>query len=105
MVLLATYAVENRIKAALKDLGVSSIQFAFFSNGYISQQRLSAGLSGLKPFDNAQGTRLEELVRELQELAASVAPLKIDFRHVVGVQQALETRRQAARSTPTKTIL
>ena len=102
MTVLATYAVENRIKAALSELGVSSTQFAFFSNGFVSQQRLSAGLSGLKPFENGQGTRLEELVRELQDLAASVAPLKIDFRHVLGVQEALENRRLTAKLTPVK---
>lgn len=38
---------------------------------------------------------LEKCVAELRELCASVLPLSIDFRNVIGIKQALEVRRLA----------
>ena len=82
-------------KAALAGLGISPAQFAFFTGGYISQQRLSQAFSGLRPFPEDVNARLEEFVLELQELAVSVEPIPIDWRNVVAVMQVLTERRQA----------
>jgi hypothetical protein len=93
--MLTALSVENRIRTALKDLNISATQFAFFTGGYISQQRLTEAFNGLRPLPNDVGTRLEIFVQELQELAASVAPLTIDYRNVLAVKQVLEERRAA----------
>jgi hypothetical protein len=94
VVTLATYSVERRIRQALFDLGCSPSQFAIIC-GRLSQQRLSQAFSGLKPLENPDGLALEACVQELQELCASVLPLSIDFRNVIGVKEALEIRRLA----------
>lgn len=95
MVTLATFSVERRIRQALFDMQCSPAQFSVITGNYVSQQRLSQAFSGLKPLANEDGMALEAWVKELQELCRSVLPLSIDFRNVVGVKQALETRRRA----------
>ena len=94
---LATFSVERRIRQALFDLNCSPAQFAIITGNYLSQQRLSQAFSGLKPLENKDGTALEAWIKELQELCASVLPLSIDFRNVIGVKQALEIRRLATK--------
>jgi hypothetical protein len=92
--LLASLSVERRLQQALFELRCSPTQFATIF-GCISQQRLSQAFSGVKPLLNQDGEMLEKCVGELHELRASIHPLSIDFRNVIGVQQALEIRRLA----------
>lgn len=82
----------------LRDVGVSSTQFcAVFS--FLSQQRLDKAFRGIQPLTTPQADQLDVYITELEELVASVAPLTIDWRNVMGVKATLEQRRKGREIT------
>jgi hypothetical protein len=98
--MLATLAVENRIKQLMDTLQISATVVGQLTTAYemrgFSQARISQALSGVKPFENHQGERLLEFVQEIQELVQTTgAPLLLNDPREL--KEMLDARRAAQR--------
>jgi hypothetical protein len=96
--MLATHAIENRVKQLMDALPISATVVGQLTGLYdmrgFSQARISMALSGAKPFENRQGERLLEFLREIQELVQTTgAPLLLSDS--LQIKSLLDDRRAA----------
>lgn len=102
--MVGTHSTEARIDAYLRHLQCSGESFIGIVRDLgvtISSGQLSETLRGRrKAFDRETGSRLLEILRRMQELQESVAPIPVAWNKSEAVSTALTLRLVAANEIP-----
>ena len=87
----ASLSYETRIQEKMRSLGCTSDFFAVLAG--IPPSRLSQAFRAIKPLSNSDGEMLIGLLKDLEALTASVAPVPVSFRNPIVIRDLLAARR------------
>jgi hypothetical protein len=92
----ATFGIENVIREVMERIRLTPTVLGRLTQLYntpgYSQARISQAFSGVKRFDNQQGQRLLEFVREIEALCKTVE-LPLDLTEPERIKHLLDMRR------------